>query len=195
MRKKSHILVARYLANHTHRFSLQEHRKALCLGSILPDLRPSFLTKKHSYDGTYQEIKEKIRSIVGWCDCPMSDRVYYRRLGEVLHYIADYFTYPHNTVFEGNLKDHCSYEEDLKNSLKSYIFSDKSACHARRKIKFDGIEEIFAYIEEEHRAYCLKAGDVATDIHYVLNVSVQVFWGITDLFQENLLQKQAELAC
>ncbi|HEY9574639.1 MAG TPA: zinc dependent phospholipase C family protein [Lachnospiraceae bacterium] len=194
MRKKSHILVARYLADHTDLVSLQEHRKALCLGSILPDLRPSFLTKKHSYDTTYEEIKEKIRAIVcSPTSYPLSDRVYFRRLGEILHYIADYFTYPHNTVFTGNLKDHCSYEEDLKNSLKAYIYSDKSIKHVKNKIKFKNVEEIFAYIEKQHKSYLVKSGEVETDIDYIMDVSLQVFVGIMEVFYQTMFEREMEV--
>ena len=35
-------------------------------------------------------------------------------LGVIIHYIADYFTFPHNDHYPGNVKDHCYYERDLK---------------------------------------------------------------------------------
>ncbi len=43
---------------------LQSHRKAFCLGSILPDIRPSFVTKRHEFFGTFGEIQEKIGELV-----------------------------------------------------------------------------------------------------------------------------------
>ena len=65
MRKKSHILLARYLADQlTVDESLQSHRKAFCLGSILPDIRPSFVVKKHEYFSTFGEIQEKMLQLV-----------------------------------------------------------------------------------------------------------------------------------
>ena len=65
MRKKSHILVARYLADQMPATkSLQSHRKAFCLGSILPDIKPSFLTKKHEYFGTFEEIQGKMKALI-----------------------------------------------------------------------------------------------------------------------------------
>ena len=54
MRKKSHILLARYLADQMQTTaSLQSHRKAFCLGSILPDIKPSFITRRHEFYGTF----------------------------------------------------------------------------------------------------------------------------------------------
>ena len=31
-------------------------------------------------------------------------------LGVIIHYIADYFTFPHNDHYPGNVKDHCYYD-------------------------------------------------------------------------------------
>ena len=65
MRKKSHILLARYLADQMQTTaSLQSHRKAFCLGSILPDIKPSFLTKRHEFFGTFDEIKDRMRELM-----------------------------------------------------------------------------------------------------------------------------------
>ena len=41
------------------------------------------------------------------------ERVFWRRLGEIFHYIADYFTFPHNKTFTGSLVEHNSYEKEL----------------------------------------------------------------------------------
>lgn len=60
LRKKSHILLARYLADQMPaNESLQSHRKAFCLGNILPDIQPSFVTKRHEYFGTFDEVQER----------------------------------------------------------------------------------------------------------------------------------------
>ncbi len=33
-----------------------------------------------------------------------NQRVYWRRFGEVIHYMADYFTFPHNKTYTGQLQ-------------------------------------------------------------------------------------------
>ena len=109
MRKKSHILLARYLADQMPaNISLQSHRKAFCLGNILPDIQPSFVTKRHEYFGTFDEVQEKIIQLVETGAEDLNDRVFWRRIGEVMHYIADYFTFPHNRTFDGTLRQHNS---------------------------------------------------------------------------------------
>ena len=108
MRKKSHISLAKYIVEDVRVPELEAHRKAFYLGSILPDCKPSFLTQRHEFDRTFDMVKERI--------CDLSEdrelvrrnaRAYMRHLGEVIHYIADYFTFPHNETYDGNLKDHC----------------------------------------------------------------------------------------
>ena len=82
MRKKSHILVARYLADQMPADkSLQSHRKAFCLGSILPDIKPSFLIRKHEYFGTFEEIQEKMKALINSSPQEGKERVYWRRFG------------------------------------------------------------------------------------------------------------------
>ena len=118
MRKKSHILLARYLADQmTASESLQSHRKAFCLGSILPDIKPSFITKRHEFYGTFHEVQEKLKVLVEDGTDRYKERVFWRRMGEIFHYIADYFTFPHNRTFTGTLVEDNSYEKELKNQL------------------------------------------------------------------------------
>ena len=97
MRKKSHILLGRYLADQMSEvYSLQQHRKAFCLGNIMPDLKPSFLTTRHEFFGTFDHLQNKMRALVEKNPEEENARVYWRRFGEVMHYMADYFTCPHN---------------------------------------------------------------------------------------------------
>lgn len=39
---------------------MTDHRKAFYLGSILPDCKPSFLTQRHEFEGTFEMVKERI---------------------------------------------------------------------------------------------------------------------------------------
>ena len=96
MRKKSHILLARYLADQMQTTaSLQSHRKAFCLGSILPDIKPSFITRRHEFYGTFEDVKNRMKELADIRPDESNQRVYWRRFGEVIHYMADYFTFPH----------------------------------------------------------------------------------------------------
>ena len=115
MRKKSHISLAMYLVREFKMEGLEKHKKAFCFGSILPDLTPKMVTSPHEFESTYDDMQDFVRYIfTEGIDEEWKERVLWRRMGVVLHYIADYFTYPHNTSFEGTLKDHCRYESEMK---------------------------------------------------------------------------------
>ena len=169
VRKKSHILLARYLADQMPaNESLQSHRKAFCLGNILPDIQPSFVTKRHEYFGTFDEVQGKIRRLVQ-SGAGYNDRVFWRRSGEVMHYIADYFTFPHNKTFDGTLYQHNTYEKHLKNELKA----------------FETLNQLLQYIKEHHRRYLNCKRNIDDDIHYILTVCYQVFQGLFQLCRKN----------
>lgn len=182
MRKKSHILLARYLADQMSAAeSLQSHRKAFCLGNILPDIRPSFWTKKHEFFGTFEEIQEKIRHLVEYNPSEGKDRVYWRQFGEVIHYMADYFTFPHNRTYTGTLIEHGQYEKALKKNLKTCIKSGEAHAHVESAMCFDSLTQLTEFIRTSHERYLRKIRNVAEDINYILNVCFQVIQGIFQL--------------
>lgn len=182
MRKKSHILLARYLADQMPGvMSLQLHRKAFCLGNILPDIRPSFVTKRHEFFGTFDEIQNKIEELVLLRPEECNERVYWRRFGEVMHYMADYFTFPHNRTYTGNLAQHNHYEKILKDDLKTCILSGKAHQYLEKAIEFTSLEQLTGYIKERHELYLGKLRNVEEDIRYIINVCFQVVQGIFQL--------------
>ena len=185
VRKKSHILLARSLADQMPaNESLQSHRKAFCLGNILPDIQPSFVTKRHEYFGTFDEVQGKIRRLVQ-SGAGYNDRVFWRRSGEVMHYIADYFTVPHNKTFDGTLYQHNTYEKHLKNELKAFVLEGKADVYTEKEIHFETLNQLLQYIKEHHRRYLNCKRNIDDDIHYILTVCYQVFQGLFQLCRKN----------
>lgn len=184
MRKKSHILLAGYLADQMKTaHSLQLHRKAFCLGSILPDCKPSFLTTRHEYFGTFENIQDRIRFLVENGSQVCNERVFWRRFGEVIHYIADYFTFPHNKTFHGTFMEHNHYEKELKNGLKKCIQNGEAAVLLKdeQTIHFGNLQELISYVERKHADYLRKVRTIEEDIRYILSVCLQVVRGMFEL--------------
>lgn len=125
MRKKSHLSLAKYIVKKTSDENLKKHRLSFYLGSILPDCKPSFFYRKHEINGTFPDVKKQIEKLIyGKKNRPVKNkRKYYMDLGQVTHYVADYFTFPHNKIYPGGLKEHCAYEEELKHRLREYLKS------------------------------------------------------------------------
>lgn len=179
MRKKSHISLAKYIVGSLEEQGLVRHKKAFYLGSILPDCKPSFFTEKHEMDRTFPKLQEDLKELV---ERQQKDdinlRVFYRNLGEVIHYIADYFTFPHNPHYTGSLKDHCIYEKHLKKGLKEYIQSgeaEKTWEDFQEAVPYlDSIEAICAYIQSKHEAYVKLTNTVEGDCRQIVILCQQV---------------------
>lgn len=179
MRKKSHISLAKYIVGSLDEQELVKHKKAFYLGSILPDCKPSFLTVKHEIEGTFPKIQRELKKLVELQQSSQINmRVFYRNLGEMIHYIADYFTFPHNAAFSGNLKEHCIYEKHLKKSLKDYIQSGeakRNQSYIRKSVQnLDSTEAICNFIRKKHDAYIKLKNTVENDCRQIVSLCHQV---------------------
>lgn len=186
MRKKSHISLAGYLVRELQMEELEQHKKAFYLGSILPDLTPKMLTSPHEFDTSFEKLQESICDLVaGAEDEECKDRVLWRRIGVIMHYLADYFTFPHNVSFDGSLKDHCLYERDMKYQLREYVRTReaeqifRSQRHQGKRLH--SMEELFRYIERTHRAYMRKEHSVADDCRWIIELCSRVLISIVEM--------------
>lgn len=175
MRKKSHISLARFLVREAGDDVLKRRWKAFYVGSLLPDCRPSFLTVRHEYDETFDLVEHKIRWLMEGREHPAEDSMRYMiDLGQIFHYIADYFTFPHNSHYPGNLRDHCTYEKYLKFRLRSYIREHACELCAQEEEKLYSVEDILNYIRQNHQEYMKEYSSVEEDCEYITRVCLQV---------------------
>ena len=186
MRKKSHISLARYIVDSIEDKDLKKHRFSFYIGSILPDIKPSFLYKRHEIEGTYADIQRHIARLSEGKKLveKKKNRKYYRDLGQISHYLADYFTYPHNKIYPGNMKAHCSYEEKLKRDLRSYLKSGEAAKERGEKLVFKNAENLCDFIRKSHNDYLERKHGVEEDIHQIVDVNYKALAGMMDLLSE-----------
>ncbi len=166
---------------------LLKHKKAFYLGSILPDCKPSFLTTKHEFNGTFEMLQKRIEALAENTNSSY-DRAgaFMRNLGEVIHYIADYFTYPHNCNYEGTLKDHCFYEKELKFRLRSYITKERAMENKRSVISFSDTGELLEYIKQRHKDYSTRESNIQEDCEYIVSICYQVVQTVLQLVNDNI---------
>lgn len=120
MTKKAHIALATHVAG---KIGLEQKRLRKFIfysGNIWPDVSIMFLIKRHYITNTFTHLERLInwlnnRKIKMEKDKLLKGR-YLLHLGKVNHFIADYFTLPHNITFEG-VKAHLIYEQLLLKSL------------------------------------------------------------------------------
>ena len=154
MRKKSHISLANHMLDEFKDDTLLAHAFMFRFGSLLPDLVPSFITKKHQMETTFDILEEKLHKIFEKYDGNKGlSMLNCKDLGVVTHYIADYFTLPHSHKFRGNLKDHCMYEEVLKHAMRRYVRMDYVANQPLIRMRMSSVDDICTFIKNCHKEY------------------------------------------
>lgn len=174
MRKKSHIFLARYIVETVGDENLKKHKLSFYLGSILPDIKPSFLYRRHEMEGTYPDIKRHIKRLSEGNKLIFRKKTgskYYMDLGQISHYLADYFTFPHNKIYTGNLKEHCSYEKKLRDDLMTYVSENKPMLQEIINQKFENSDILCEFIQRMHDDYLKEQHDVKHDILHIIEVN------------------------
>lgn len=188
MRKKSHLALAYYLMTSEGMETLTTHKKAFYWGSILPDCVPSFITTRHCIDDTFLHVRRELMRLV--CSYNPTKGItssFCRRLGVILHYVADYFTFPHNSFYPGTITDHCRYEEELKQTLRSYIKQDGNKRYRLKDpIAYD-VESICSYIREAHQMYTNSCHGIDNDCTYIVQVCHNVVDSILCIIETDTL--------
>lgn len=185
MRKKSHILLTNWIADQMEHGGLKSHRTSFLIGSVLPDCRPSFVTRKHEFAQNFEMVASDIRRLSGTEGAVLMDSGrFWRKLGEVLHYIADYFTFPHNPVFHGSLWEHGQYEQKLKIRLKERLRNGAASDFHMEKRHFADVQALIRFVGEEHSRYLKSRHSLECDIHYIVRVCLEVCCGILQLLWE-----------
>ncbi len=108
---------------------------------------------------------------------------YCRHLGVITHYIADYFTFPHTKLFTGTMREHCSYEKELKFALKSYVNSEAVQQIYDRKERFKTVDEICNFIKEMHAEYLKAMKAIKMDCMYIVKLCQRVVEAILMIFK------------
>ena len=190
MRKKSHISLANHMLEEFKDERLLAHSFMFRFGSLLPDLVPSFITKKHQFDTTFDILERKLNKIVMQYkgEAGLSMRLC-KDLGVITHYIADYFTLPHNHKFTGNFKDHCIYEEFLKYAMRRYVRQEYVRSQPLIRMPMPTVEDICIFIKECHEEYIRMTVD-GQDID--CRHSVEVCRQVMEALMRILHQQQYE---
>lgn len=186
MRKKSHISLAWYLINSEGMELLGNHKGSFYIGSILPDCIPSFFVRKHTFEDSFDILEKELEKLVAHFDEKKeADRYFCRHLGVITHYIADYFTFPHNANYPGKFKDHCIYEEELKHAMRSYVHSPEAIKKRLGETVYSS-DAILKFVRRMHEIYTRMQSVVKRDCEYIVELCHTVVDAILLLFEEQM---------
>ena len=110
----SHIRVANLLMDYVEQTcGVTFDQSGFLYGNLKPDLTGTYLTKRHNPSIMMDEVMDKIRTFTQkYTIAPTNGHDLSVDLGEICHYMTDFFTYPHNDdIYEHNLLAHYIYEK------------------------------------------------------------------------------------
>ena len=154
MKKRSHKLLGIYLAERYMDDATKACRKAFVFGCVEPDYNYASYLKGWGTGNRVRYLSEKHT----W---NLWD---YYQFGRMLHYLADAFTFPHNSHYEGTLADHVRYELEMQP-----IFLEKLKDTAAQAVPVIGSRAgIVEELNRLHRDYRKQASNPERDCDIIL---------------------------
>lgn len=120
----SHTTVACCLLDHFEQTEgIAFDRKAFYFGNLKPDLKGEYLSKRHYPSLMFEEVMQKLRTFIeSFRVEAVNGAKLSEALGEICHYITDFFTFPHNdTIYEHGLLAHYIYEKRMAFGIKQSV--------------------------------------------------------------------------
>ncbi len=166
MQTRDHDLLGRFLLEYYEASLGPICRKLFLLGCIEPDWNPITYARGslkyqflHGHNAENAEkylrhLTEKLRK--SGVRTPMQ----WFRFGAALHYLADSFTFAHNQIFAGNLKEHRRYEKGLHAVFVGYLQTQHT--------------EPFPTDKAYHEMYLAEPRSYQTDCRYILGTALHL---------------------
>ena len=163
LRKKSHLSLAGYIVDVVDA-DMIDHPLAFRFGSLEPDLVPTFITTKHRIDLTFHKLEKKINKVIDEYDKNKGMTIGLSKdLGIITHYIADYFTFPHNIEYPGTMTEHIHYEAQLKVDFREFVQKMKEKHAHFQEVNMQSADEICTFIRKCHEEYLHAVKSVEND--------------------------------
>ncbi|MDD6201576.1 MAG: zinc dependent phospholipase C family protein [Lachnospiraceae bacterium] len=177
MNKKGHLFVTEVLLNRNN----MQYGMWLKIGSILPDILVHTYLVGHTWEKTFDKTAEKMMKLE---KTGKMNRRSCLMLGYLLHYIEDYFTFPHNTYFTDGFIQHIRYEKSLTGYLKETEDSPKELSGAMSG------EFLIKHLRELHEKYEQETTCVETDEMYIFKAGGCVMYNYSRIFEKNLKETE-----
>lgn len=174
MKQESHRLLGRYLLAQMDLRIKHSHETAFLIGCVEPDRNPLTYLKGsirerwfygHNYQNSCRWIARTIRQLQSKANWNIYD---YYRLGKLIHYTSDAFTYVHNNCFLDTVRAHRDYET----ILQAHFLCQLQEVRAQREA-FG--RDVVAAFTEKHEKYLNRAADVKRDTRYILEMTMRLF--------------------
>lgn len=208
METKNHWHLAEFI---TVERNWKKYKKQIVLGSIMPDINLLTYLQGHTYKDSIQMIRKNAKALV---DQKLWNKASFYQLGIILHYVADYFTFPHNATFKGSLSEHRSYEKELRSCFRGFLsgkFKEQtksiaqknsdSICPSYNLKEFfvpsqaiqisdklvhpiQSISDLFSLLERKHAEYLSTIPSPENDCYYIFSLTNIIAYFLPKLQEE-----------
>lgn len=175
---ENHLQLGRALAKESP--ALRAHllrRELFLVGNVLPDLLPfTYLSglreTGHWVGHSLPHSQKKIaRGLDRRLSVGLRSAADAFRLGVLLHYLADSFTYPHTEQFHGTRREHSRYEAALRRVFPNYLSLVRETPPAASA----------DFTAEARRAYEALPPSPERDSEWIVRVCAAVFYAIASI--------------
>ena len=179
MISNSHKRLGKFLAKEFLPHITPLQKKLFMLGCVQPDKNPTTYLKGsmnhspycgHNWSNARLYIFKLIRNLQTIKDIRIYD---YYKMGKLIHYLADAFTFTHNRAFQGSLALHRTYEQTLDQCLRETL-----SIYQPGQVL---INDLSSYIETEHNKYLLPPFTLEKDAECILNICCQTMHHLTSI--------------
>ncbi|MGM9636895.1 MAG: zinc dependent phospholipase C family protein [Eubacteriales bacterium] len=165
MNKVSHLLITGEILSKYSNVN-KKQRLMILLGSILPDILVYTYLRGHTWEDRSSRVFEKIRKYEGRS---RHEFFFFLQYGCILHYIEDFFTWTHNSAYEGTIREHVNYENRLYDYMVSRESLPEGDCNLQ--VHLQTAEQLISQLKTMHDTYMKTEPEMVTDQYYITKVA------------------------
>ena len=182
----SHVRVANLLMRYIEQTcGVTFESSGFVYGNLKPDLTGTYLTKRHYPSLMMDEVLEKIRAFTEkYAIGPENGHDLSVDLGEICHFMTDFFTYPHNDdIYDKNLLAHYVYEKRIALVIRRRLTESRFERWASPVIPPLTLDALLSRIESMHAQYRApeRRHCIDDDIMHVCRVTAMVVQAVINI--------------
>ena len=187
----SHVRVANLLLDYVEQTcGVTFDQSGFVYGNLKPDLTGTYLTKRHNPSIMMDEVMDKIRAFTEkYTIGPNNGRELSVDLGEICHYMTDFFTYPHNDdIYDHNLLAHYLYEKRVALVIRRRLTEarfEKWASPIIPPTSVDALVNRITALHDSYRAEGRRHG-IDDDLLHICRATATVVLAIISIVYEQV---------
>lgn len=173
MNSFSHIKIGKLVFSYLEKKQgLPLSRTAFLWGNVCPDFTITLVTNPHYTKNFFAPVTGQMLALSQTSAAPFYESAAFsKRLGEICHFLADFFCLAHNETFCQNMAQHVLYEKKLDAYLTGNpkVLTDVMAFIQAQPAPFcGGAEELLKSLPRLHRDYLGAKKSFDTDLSFIL---------------------------